>query len=319
MPITDPNASQPSEVAAAVIEQAGQILISKRADSKHQGGKWEFPGGKLEAGETARKALSRELEEELGIVITDARPLIQILHHYPDKSVRLSVFKVTGFSGTPKGLEGQPILWVNPSQLNDLEFPPANFPIIQAAQLPEICAITPPNWNTPAQLIESLKKNLPTHELAVLRLPEYSASRYTEVATVAAEIANSAGMQLLLTSSAEEVVNLKAGGLHLNSKRLMSLESRPITKDYLVSTACHSAEQLKQAEKLQLDFVFLSPVKKTNSHPDASPIGWSEFSALAGRCQIPVYALGGVELENLDQSFRCGAQGIAGISRIWQK
>ncbi len=319
MPITDPNADQPLEVAAAVIERMGQILISKRAKPKHQGGKWEFPGGKLEMGETSQQALARELKEELGIVINNARPLIQILHHYPEKSVRLSVFKVTGFSGKPQGREGQPIRWVKLSQLNEFEFPTANLPIIQAAQLPEVCAITPPAWDDSAQLLESLKKNLPLHDLAVLRLPEYSQSGYTEVAVNAVKIANSAGSKLLLTSSAEEVMNLNAGGLHLNSKRLMSLESRPVTKDYLVSAACHSVKELKQAEKLQLDFVFLSPVKMTNSHPDATSMGWPEFLALVECCQIPVYALGGMRAADLNQSFRCGAQGVAGISGIWKK
>ena len=138
------------EVAAAVIVQAGKILVAKRAPTQHQGGKWEFPGGKLEVGETAKQALVRELEEELGIQVRASRPLIQIKHAYPEKTVRLSVFKVSRFTGNPQGREGQPIQWVTLAEMNGLEFPAANSPIIQAVNLPEICGITPPKWDGPA-------------------------------------------------------------------------------------------------------------------------------------------------------------------------
>eukprot|EP01137_Pigoraptor_chileana_P016793 Opistho-2@73895 len=96
-------------VAAAVIrDDSGKILIARRADTQHQGGLWEFPGGKVEADESVECALARELQEELGIVVGAARPLIKVRHDYPDKQVLLDVWEVSSFSGEPHGAEGQP-------------------------------------------------------------------------------------------------------------------------------------------------------------------------------------------------------------------
>ena len=133
-------------VAAAVIRNdAGEIFIAKRPDDKHQGGLWEFPGGKVEEGEPVKQALARELDEELGIQVLDCRPLIQIPHHYPDKSVLLDVFEVSSFSGEPYGREGQPVKWISNTELVSYEFPEANRPIIDACLLPSTLAITPFN------------------------------------------------------------------------------------------------------------------------------------------------------------------------------
>ena len=114
-------------VAAAVIRGAdGRVLIARRPDDKHQGGLWEFPGGKVEEGEVVQAALSRELEEELGIRVSAARPLIQVHHDYPDKHVLLDVWEVSAFTGEPHGAEGQPLAWVAPRDLGQYEFPEAN-------------------------------------------------------------------------------------------------------------------------------------------------------------------------------------------------
>jgi 8-oxo-dGTP diphosphatase len=121
------------EVAAGVIyNPQGQILIAKRGANQHQGGLWEFPGGKIEAGEYAQQALTRELQEELAISVTASEPLIRIEHEYSDKSVVLDVWCVTAFSGQARGVEGQPLEWVLPSDLKNYDFPAANEPIIEA-------------------------------------------------------------------------------------------------------------------------------------------------------------------------------------------
>jgi len=127
-------------VAVGVIENnLGQILIAKRPESAHQGGLWEFPGGKVDSGENFQQALLRELNEELAIQVENSEPLIQIRHDYSDKSVLLDVHKITRFSGEPKGNEGQPVRWVNPEILSEYAFPAANQPIIQAIRLPRFC------------------------------------------------------------------------------------------------------------------------------------------------------------------------------------
>ena len=120
------------KVAAGVIERDGQVLVTQRAAKAHQGGLWEFPGGKLESGESAEQALVRELAEELNIQVTQQSPLIEIAHDYGDKQVRLFVFVVHDFEGEPQGLEGQPMQWIAAADLNGLSFPAANLPIIQA-------------------------------------------------------------------------------------------------------------------------------------------------------------------------------------------
>lgn len=120
------------KVAAGVIERDGQVLVTQRAAKAHQGGLWEFPGGKLESGESAEQALVRELAEELNIQVTQQSPLIEIAHDYGDKQVRLFVFVVHDFEGEPQGLEGQPMHWIASADLNGLSFPAANLPIIQA-------------------------------------------------------------------------------------------------------------------------------------------------------------------------------------------
>ncbi|WP_339668739.1 8-oxo-dGTP diphosphatase MutT [Dasania marina] len=125
--------SQPVHVAVGVILNAQQqILIALRHDSSHQGGLWEFPGGKVEANESVQQALARELEEELGIITQRLQPLTQIHHDYGDKTVHLDVWWVTAFSGEPLGREGQPLKWVAAAELTAFDFPKANKPIIDA-------------------------------------------------------------------------------------------------------------------------------------------------------------------------------------------
>ncbi len=115
-----------------IIANDGSILLAKRPAHVHQGGLWEFPGGKVNPGETVQQALERELKEELGIDVIDCSPLTEIRHQYPDKSVFLDVWSVTDYAGTAVGKEGQPLVWAAPATLTRYEFPEANQPIIEA-------------------------------------------------------------------------------------------------------------------------------------------------------------------------------------------
>ena len=120
-------------VAAAIFSGCGKkILIAKRPDKAHQGGLWEFPGGKKEKGETARQALHRELKEELAISIKDSESLIKLQHEYPDKRIELDVYKVMSFTGEPFGAEGQETQWIYLTDIKNYEFPAANQAIIEA-------------------------------------------------------------------------------------------------------------------------------------------------------------------------------------------
>ena len=120
--------------AVGVIVRGDEIFITLRPDDVHQGGKWEFPGGKVEEGETVLQALKRELAEEVGITVNHSEPVIVITHDYGDKQVKLDVHRVNDFTGEPHGKEGQASRWVNVKSLNANDFPEANIPIISALQ-----------------------------------------------------------------------------------------------------------------------------------------------------------------------------------------
>ena len=114
-----------------LIDDAGRVLVTRRAPDAHQGGLWEFPGGKAEADETLLDALTRELREELGVLVEAAEAFMVLEHDYGDKQVRLDVHRVTRWSGEPRGLEGQPLAWQRPEKLQNWTFPAANRPILE--------------------------------------------------------------------------------------------------------------------------------------------------------------------------------------------
>ena len=119
-------------VAGVLYDSGGNVLIAQRPPGLHMGGEWEFPGGKVEPGESVQAALGRELQEELGIRVTSCRALLEVHHDYSDKQVFLDVWVIDGFCGEPQGREGQPLAWCAPGSLLEFEFPAANRPIVEA-------------------------------------------------------------------------------------------------------------------------------------------------------------------------------------------
>lgn len=113
-----------------LIDEDGRVLVTRRAPDTHQGGLWEFPGGKVEAGESVETALVRELAEELGIRVEASEPFMALDHDYADKQVRLDVRRVTRWQGEARGLEGQPLAWQLPPAMANWPFPEANAPIL---------------------------------------------------------------------------------------------------------------------------------------------------------------------------------------------
>jgi len=119
-------------VAAVIFDATGRVLISQRPAGKPLAGYWEFPGGKLDAHETPRQALGRELREELGIDVQRCHPLLQLRHDYSDRVVELEVFVVDESRGEPSGLEGQMLQWVSLAALSQQALLPADLPIVEA-------------------------------------------------------------------------------------------------------------------------------------------------------------------------------------------
>ena len=305
-------------VAAAVVVNAeNEILIAKRAVDAHQGGLWEFPGGKVEEGESVEQALARELLEETGIKVEQVRPLIRVHHDYADKSVLLDVWRVERFSGEAHGREGQPVKWVKPEQLKGYTFPDANLPIIRAASLPDRYLITPQAEDAEAflkQLDEALESGI---RLVQFRDKKLDDASWQALAHKVIERCHQAGARCMLNTSQQRFTTCPADGLHLDSRQLYSYDERPVDKSVLLSASCHTKEDINHAESLGADFIVLSPVQATASHPETEPLGWEAFHALSDKAAMPVYALGGMRSEDVNTAFEYGAQGIAAIRALW--
>jgi 8-oxo-dGTP diphosphatase len=276
---------------------------------------WEFPGGKLEPGETRIQALSRELKEELGVEVTEAEPLIRIHHHYPERDVLLDVWKINLYLGQAYGREQQPFQWVSPDQLHTYNLPPADIPILKALSLPADYIILDADHQSAANLHQQLAYNAANqHSLFLLRSKLLDSQSYTGLAIHLIQLSKQLQVKLLLNSSAEQVTDLGAAGLHLSAQAASILESRPLANNFLLGISCHHPIELEVAQRLDADFALLSPVLYTQSHPFSTPLGWDQFSTLVDRINLPIYALGGMTAVHLAEAKRCGAQGVAGIS-----
>jgi len=306
------------KVAVAVItNHKNEVLLSLRADDAHQGGLWEFPGGKVENNETVLAALKREILEELNIEIINASMFKSIQYQYPDKSVLLEILVVDSFNGDPEGAEGQQIKWQKIDKLKTSDFPLANRSIIHALQLSEKYMITgafEDEHEFSHKLETSLKNGI---RLVQLRCKNKSLSEYEQLVKIASSLCKKYSAKLLLNTHIEMFSNSDADGLHLSSQMLNSIKTRPISDKYLLSVSCHNEIELEKAKKLKADIVLLSPVKETQSHPGVKGIGWERFKQLTLTIEAPVYALGGMSVTDLSDAKKHGAQGVAAISSFW--
>lgn len=297
---------------AAIVDAQGRVLIAKRPDHVHQGGFWEFPGGKVEEGESLQAALCRELEEELGIQAKAFQPLIQISHDYGDKHVLLDVCKVTAFDGEPHGVEGQPIKWVPANALAQHEFPKANRPIISALNLPDYYAITPQFANQ-GELFAYLKGKQGQPMVVQIRQPDWAPETLLQSVNTWCEQDDSGDSLLVVNLSPEFADQLpEQTGWHMPARHLGEALKGVQRKPWSVS--CHSQRELKLAESLGVQCVLLSPVKLTKQYNSEDLLGWNVFAEWVQTAKLPVYALGGLSKEDLYDAKRLGGQGVAGIS-----
>ncbi len=311
-------------VAVGALQDSwGRILITRRAEHSHQGGLWEFPGGKLDPGERLAEGLDRELWEELGIRVVFSEPLIRIHHDYTDRHVLLDVHRVPNFYGKPYGREGQPLRWVHPRDMLPSEFPAADRPIINALRLPDRMLITGADPHRPNEFLQKLKHSLEAGiRLVQLRASGLSVNEYVDLAAHASKYCTKHRARMLLNGppGAWEMLEGGAGGcygLHLPACRLAALEERPVGSDVLIGTSCHNRLELTRAAEMGLDYALLSPIKRTSSHPEVPPLGWEHFSELVDVADLPVFALGGMSVQDIPKAKACGGQGIAAISALW--
>ncbi len=339
-------------VVVAVIIKNGHVLISKRAQHVHQGGLWEFPGGKVEADEGVSEALYREIKEELGINIQQTQPLISLEHHYPEKSIYLETFRVTVFDGieydsdlnhgkSPReqqGLEGQQVKWVPLEQLGNYSFPQANRAIIEALMLPQCYLITPDcgfendDTNPFIRQFTSSTLNDKQGGLVQLRIKSLKGSALSELVQQLCHIAQKNNTQILVNSSMcfgrdtadlsetqSHIINM-AAGIHLTSSHLhetFAEDYRQQFPDKIQSASCHCKADIERANDLKLNFIVISPVQQTASHPESKPLGWEAFKTLTSFAKMPVFALGGMTQKDIERAQENGAQGISAIRSLW--
>jgi len=304
------------DVAAAIIHLDGQVLLAERPDGKPWAGYWEFPGGKIESGESPLAALRRELHEELGIEIDGATPWITFVYDYPESSVRLHFFRVTHWHGDPHGREGQRLAWEQPASVQVAPLLPANDRILQSLNLPPLYAITQAGKLGVEEFLKRLQLALGRGvRLIQVRERGLGPAELEWFTRRVVELAHASGARVLVNSDVALAQRTGADGVHLPSSQLMRLGSPPECK--LWAASCHDQAELERAAQLGAGFVVLSPVLPTPSHPGEPGIGWDRFAELVHGYPIPVYALGGMKPELLDIAMQNGAHGIALLSGAW--
>ena len=312
------------EVAAAVLQRADNtFLLAQRPPDKIWPGYWEFPGGKIEPGETPRHALIRELREELGIEIKTAYPWVTRVFTYPHATVRLNFFRVTKWSGELHPHEEQQFAWL-PSlpckrereQVSVSPILPANAPILRALQLPSLYAISNAAELGSEEFLQRLQYAL-HNGLRLLQVREKNLSRAAlrELSLRVLKLAHAHGAQVLINGDTELAREIGADGVHLNGSQLATCITRPDLA--WCAASCHNAAELQRAAEIGLDFAVLSPVLPTQTHPGVTHLGWEKFTQIVAGSAIPVYALGGLHRDDMETAWQHGAHGVALLRQAW--
>ena len=306
-----------------IYNETGDILISQRKEKTHMGGFWEFPGGKVEAGETPEQALSRELKEELDIFPVNYELMTCISHKYSEKKLLLHVWKVFTFHGLPVGREGQSIKWIKKDALVNYAFPPASLPVLSSLRLPDTYAITG-HFSSLEDLQTSVSHQLKQGiRLIRFRADTLNADTYLHAAQTLSEMCHQFKAQLLITGEPELLNEPWCNGIHLKAKTAMNLyrSGWQYPGDRLCSkwlaASCHNMEEVNIAEAIGVHFITLSPIRITASHRGAVPLGAAAAEEITRKTTLPVYWLGGMGVRHKSQALAASAQGVAAISEFW--
>lgn len=306
------------EAAVAVLRREdGQVLLGQRPEGKPWAGWWEFPGGKIESGETPFHALQRELHEELGVEAETAYPWITRTFDYPERTVKLRFFTVRSWHGEPHGRENQQLSWQDLAAVGVGPLLPANAPVLDALRLPPVHAITNLRELGEQRFFAGLQTALEQGlRLVQVREKQLDPAALEAFAARVVLLCKPYGARVLLNGEESSAQRAGTDGVHLSSARLLELAVRP--QGLLCAASCHNPAELLKAAELGLDFVLLSPVMHTLSHPQTAPLGWEKFSGLIAEYPLPVYALGGLQPANLETAWRHGAHGIAMQRAVWE-
>lgn len=307
-------------VAGVLLRPNGEFFLSSRPPGKVYEGYWEFPGGKIEPGETPQQALVRELREELGIEVKTAYPWLVQVFTYPHATVRLQFFQITEWNGEPHPHEGQQFSWQQPGATEVSPILPANAPILRGLALPRVMGITHlAGAASPERFLAGLQSALDKGlRLVQLREKQLPPAQLAELGREVVARCHAAGARVVVNGNAELARQIGADGLHLPAADLLACSARP---DFaLVGASCHNINELAQAAKLELDYALLGSVLPTQTHPDASPLGWGGMrQLLADGFALPVFALGGLSADDLDVARANGAHGVALMRAAWRE
>lgn len=303
-------------VAAVIYNPQGEFLLAQRPAGKAYAGYWEFPGGKVEAGEATHAALKRELHEELGIEVTLAYPWVTRDFDYPHANVRLRFFRVYAWTGNLHGRESQRFTWQSIHNISVAPVLPANGPILRGLALPAVYGITAASRIGRAPFMPALERALRAGlKLVQVREKEWTEQELIGFTSDVVKLSRIYGARVVV--NAEEKIARAAGadGIHLTSAHLMQMSARPDCE--WCGASCHNAAELARACELGIDFVALGPIAETPTHPGAKLLGWAEFRRQIRDYPLPVYALGGLTVAQLEEAWNCGAHGIAVQRDAW--
>jgi 8-oxo-dGTP diphosphatase len=296
--------------AAVIVRPDGSVLLAQRPPGKPYAGYWEFPGGKLEPDESAPQALARELEEELGIIVTRAAPWLTQEFIYPHAHVELNFFRVFGWTGDPVGHDGQAFAWQTPGSFDVAPLLPANSRVLAALQLPPIYGVTcASDIGEDAFLPRAESALAQGLSLIQLREKDWPIARRDAFGSRLLSLASRFGARVLLNGSADDARRGGYAGVHWTAATLALVTTRP--HDLLVAASCHSRDELCRAADLDVDFALLGPIRGTPTHTDVSPLGWDAFATRTAGARVPVYAIGGLEPSDLPAAIDHGAHGVA--------
>lgn len=313
-----PELDAPIHVVAGVLRDTrGRILLARRTEGRDLAGAWEFPGGKVELGELPTNALARELFEELGIHIGNIEPLICVPQRYANKSIVLDVYTLHSYTGKPKGLEKQVLAWSPLEKLISYPMPLADKPVVAALTLPNLLAITPEFYSDKASFLSCVEQQLVSGVRFIqLRCKSLTPTKLKELAIDMRTLCHEHKGSLFINEDIALAKMLDCP-VHLKSSQLMQQDITIILSGHPFSSACHTVDELKKAESMAALFAVLGPVLRTNSHPGADGIGWSGFAKMRNEVSLPIFALGGLGVQDISDARRHGAQGVAGISQFW--
>jgi 8-oxo-dGTP diphosphatase len=306
------------EVACAVIEREdGSFLLAQRPEGKPYPGYWEFPGGKVEPGESAARALARELDEELGLTVETAYPWITRVHTYTHATVHLHFFRVVKWRGEPHGRENQAFVWQRTGATTVGPMLPANAPIFAALALPKMYAISNAGqfglMEFIARLDAALERGL---RLIQFREPTLSDGAARDLFNEVMRRARAKGARVLVNSVHGFARDGLADGVHLRAVDLAATRERPAAG--LCAASCHNVNELWRAADLGCDFAVLGPIKPTPSHPGSPALGWPALADAVVDLPMPVYALGGMQEADLASAWKQGAHGVAMMRAAWR-